>query len=73
MPSSFPAFRTNFRPILPLLRGLVLLPWTLSLSFADSIDMVFITNGSVLRGDDSITHDEKPAHFVSTGEYFMDV
>ncbi|MDC0156656.1 formylglycine-generating enzyme family protein [Verrucomicrobia bacterium] len=73
MPSSFPVFRTPFPSILPFLRGLLLLPWTLSLSFADSIDMVFITSGSVLMGDDSILDDEKPAHFASTGEYFIDV
>ena len=73
MPSSFLVFRTALRPILPFLRVLVLLPWMLSPSFADSIDMVFITSGSVLMGDDSILDDEKPAHFASTGEYFIDV
>ena len=73
MPSSFPVVRTSFRSILSFIRVLVLLPWTLGISFADSIDMVFIKSGSVLMGDDSILHDEKPAHFTSTGEYFIDV
>ena len=40
---------------------------------ADSIKMVYVPFGKVLIGDDSNLDDERPSHYVSTSDYFIDV
>ena len=72
MPLRIPVDRTLFRPFLHLVYTTLLVS-TVSVSFADSIEMVFINAGTVLVGDDSNLQDEKPSHSVSTSEYFSDV
>ena len=68
MPLSFPVVRIQFS----LFCACVFVS-VARVSLADSIEMVFINSGTVLVGDDSNLPDEKPAHFVSTSEYFIDV
>ena len=41
--------------------------------FGDSIEMMFIGEGSFLMGDDTNLKDEKPAHYVSTSDFYVDV
>lgn len=60
--------RTFFSRVLPL----VFFTYP-SFSRADSISMAYIPEGAVLMGDDYNLHDEKPAHQVTTSDYFIDV
>ena len=72
MPLSFPVIRTAFRLSLRLFYA-TLVGSVAGALVGDSIEMVFINAGTVLVGDDSILLDEKPSHYVSTSEYFIDV
>ena len=69
MPSSFPNVRSG------LSLTLTVFACTLgsSIASADSIKMAFVPTGTVLMGSDSNQPDEKPAHYVSLTEYFVDV
>ena len=69
MPSSFPNVRSGLSLILTVFA--CTLGW--SIASADSIKMAFVPTGTVLMGSDSNQLDEKPAHYVSLTEYFVDV
>jgi formylglycine-generating enzyme required for sulfatase activity len=70
MPYSFTVNCAGLCAALAIAFVMFALPFALR---ADSIDMVYVASGKVLVGDDSNLDDEKPTHFVSTSDYFIDV
>ena len=70
MPYSFTVNCAGLCAALAIAFVMFALPFALR---ADSIDMGYVASGKVLVGDDSNLDDEKPTHFVSTSDYFIDV
>ncbi len=69
MPSSFPNVCSALSTILSVFACTL----GCSIASADSIKMAFVPTGTVLMGSESNQPDEKPSHYVSLTEYFVDV